>query len=141
MQIWSEPFCNLIVEVGPGNREDAVLQAFANQVRDALLGRGFEIGGNADNYRKELPCSGNDDSPRVARELMAILVDVLGYDGSTDLTYQFHQGCNLRADHVVNGLSRWTLHTLLQTWGLRSSIPADESEVLDAGDLYQAFRV
>lgn len=141
VQIWSEPFCNLIVEVGPGKREDAVLQAFADQIRDSLLDRGFEIGGNANNFKKDLPCTGNDDSPRVGRELLSILMDVLGYDGTTDLTYQLHQGCNLRAGHVVNGLSRSTLHTLLLRWGLRPSIPSDENNVLDAGSLQQDFRV
>ncbi len=55
VQIWAEPCCDLIVEVGPGNRDDEALQAFADGVRAALEDRGFEIGGNADNFRKTLP--------------------------------------------------------------------------------------
>jgi hypothetical protein len=130
VQIWSEPFGNVIVEVGPGNREDADRQAFAN-----------EIGGNADNFRKELPSPYNDDPPRVAREMLAILMDVLGYDGRADLTYRFHQGSHLRSGHVVTGLSRSALQTLMLRWGLRAHGPADEEDVLVAGDLQQDFRV
>ena len=141
VQIWSEPFCNLVIEVGPGNREDAVLLAFANQIRNPLLDRGFEIGGNADNFKKILLSLSKDDPPRVARELLAILMDVLGYDGCADLVYRFHQGCNLRAGHVVNGLNRAALHTLLLSWGLRPTIPEDETDVLDACSLHQHFRV
>jgi hypothetical protein len=67
IQIWSEPFCDLIVEAGPGNRNDEARQAFADGVRAALQDRGFEIGGNADNFKKCLPRPPHADSPQVAR--------------------------------------------------------------------------
>jgi hypothetical protein len=135
VQIWSEPFCDLIVEVGPGDRDDEVLQAFADGVRAALEDRGFEIGGNADNFRKTLPPAADADSPRVARELLPILMDVLGYDGGTDLAYKFRQGSHLRPGHVVTGLSRAALQTYLTVWGLRAGPSTEEMHILEVSDL------
>jgi hypothetical protein len=69
VQIWSEPFCELIVEVGPGHREDEARQSFANEISDLMMDRGFAIGGKADNFEKTLPVPSAADAPRVAREL------------------------------------------------------------------------
>jgi hypothetical protein len=136
VQVWSEPFCDPIVEVGPGNRDDEARQAFADGVRAALEDRGFEIGGNADNFRKTLPRAIDPDSPRVARELLAILMDVLGYDGGTDLAYKCHQASRLSPGHVVTGLGRSALQTLLTVWGLRARPSGEELHILEVSDLH-----
>ena len=88
VQVWTEPHCDLIMEVGPGNREDTALQAVAARIRPTLTGRGFEIGGNANNFRKFLVAATEDNAKSVASEMLAILTDVLGYDGTVDLTYR-----------------------------------------------------
>jgi hypothetical protein len=141
VQIWSEPFDELTVEVGPGDRSDPARQAFADEIREALLGRGFEIGGNADNFRKMLPVPSKEDSPRVALEMLAILVDVLGYEGCTDLAYKLQQDSNLQAGHVVTGLSRSTLQLLCTRWGLRCRVSPDEDNSLEVKDLHQEFHL
>jgi hypothetical protein len=140
VQIWSEPFDELVVEVGPGDRDDDARQSFANRVREALYDRGFEIGGNGNNLRKSLPSSSKQDAPRVARELLAILMDVIGYDGRTDLVYKFEQASNLRAGHIVTGLSCSALQMLCNRWGLRSRICAEDN-LLEAHDLHQDFQL
>jgi hypothetical protein len=136
VQIWSEPCCDLTVEVGPGNRDDEARQAFADGLRAALEDRGFEIGGNADNFKKTLPQAIDADSPRVARELLPILMDVLGYDGSTDLAYKVHQGSHLSAAHVVTALGRDALQTYLTAWGLRARPSSDQTHILEVSDLH-----
>jgi hypothetical protein len=141
VQIWSEPFDELTVEVGPGDRDDAALQSFADQMRESLHDRGFEIGGNASNFRKALPTPRREDAPRIARELLAILIDVLGYDGRTDLAYRFEQASNLRAGHIVTGLSCSTLQMLCTRWGLRSRVSPDENNLLEVHDLHQDFHL
>jgi hypothetical protein len=124
VQIWSEPFDELTVEVGPGDRADAALQSFADQIRESLHDRGFEIGGNANNFRKTLPTPRREDAPRIARELLAILIDVLGYDGRADLAYRFEQASNLRAGHLLTGMSCSALQMLCTRWGFgRASTP------------------
>jgi hypothetical protein len=141
VQIWSEPFCDLIVEVGPGNRDDVTLQAFADGVRAALHDRGFEIGGNADNFKKTLPRAAEADSSRIARELLPILMDILGYDGSVDLAYKFHQGSHGRPAHVITGMGRSALQTYLTAWGLRARPSTDEAHILEVSDLHQRLQL
>jgi hypothetical protein len=141
VQIWSEPHDQLLMEVGPGNREDALLQAFADGIRDPLLDRGFAIGGNANNYRKALSVPSSEDAPQVAREMLAILLDVLAYDGQTDVTYKFQQDSNLKDAHVLWGIDRSTLCMLLQRLGLRATPSAAEPTVIEAMSLERDFQL
>ena len=41
VQIWSEPFCDLIIEIGLGSRQDVAQQSFDKGIRAHLLDRGF----------------------------------------------------------------------------------------------------
>jgi hypothetical protein len=153
VQIWSEPFDELIVEVGPGDREDparrndaarrhdAARQAFADRIRESMLDRGFESGRDGANFKKTLPSLAAQDSPRVARELLAILMDVLGYDGRNNLNYQLQQHSHLSAAHVVTGLSCSELQRLCMRWGLRSRVSPDEDNLVEAHDLHQDLQL
>jgi hypothetical protein len=141
VQIWSEPFAELTVEVGPGDRDDATLQSFADSIRESLHDRGFEVGGNANNFRKSLPSPSKEHAPRVARELLAILLDVLGYDGRTDLAYRFEQASNLKAGHIVTGLSASALQMLCSRWGLRSRVSDEAANLVEAHDLHQELQL
>ncbi len=141
VQLWSEARGNVIIEVGPGDRPDPKLQAFADAIRSTLLDRGFEIGGNANNFRKNLPLLSGAETARFAREMIAIVVDVLGYDGTADLGCRFEQSSYLSEGHILNGISRHALRVLLEAWGLRPTIPAEETDVLEARNLYQKIQV
>jgi len=140
VQIWSDPFREIVMEVGPGNRKDALLQAFADTLRDPLLYRGFAIGGNADNYRKALSVIPGEEAFRIAHEMMGILFDVLRYEGCSNLEYRFEQNSHLRDAHVLTGIGRSELKTLLQRWGLRATLSVDE-EVIEAASLEQKFQL
>ncbi len=72
VQRWSEARGNVIIEVGRSDRPDPKLQAFADAIRPALLDRGFEIGGNRNNFRKELALLSGAEAGRFAREMIAI---------------------------------------------------------------------
>jgi len=132
IQIWSAPFEALVMEAGPRNRRDARLQAFADGIRDPLLDRGFAIGGDADNYQKALPIHSGDDAARLAREILAILLDVVKYDGRTDLAYRFHQASILEDGHLLTGIGRPTLYKLVQRWGLQASLSTEDSKLIKA---------
>ena len=141
VQLWSEARANVILEVGPGDRLNPQLQAFADEMRADLHGRGFEIGGNANNFRKELPLQGGKEFERFAREMMAIVVDVLGYDGTVDLGCRFEQSSHLTEGHVLSGVSLHELRFLMEAWGLRPSVRTDAKYVLEGQILYQKFHV
>jgi hypothetical protein len=140
-QIWSEPNCELTMEVGPGNREDAVLQAIADRMRPALIGRGFEIGGGANNFGKHLIAPSASDCARVAHEMLAILTEILGYDGTADLAYQLHQNTHLTAAHVISGINRSQLFDWFKFWNLNPSHVYGEDKLLEARERDLAFRV
>jgi hypothetical protein len=139
VQIWSEPFSEVLTEVGPGNRPNPLLQRVADGMREALLDRGFTIGGNANNYLKRFPAASSAQVPCIAREMVAILLDVLTYDGRSDLLYQWQQASRLKNAHVLTEISRDDLCTLLQRWGLRATESAENVEVIEAASLEQEF--
>ena len=39
VQLWSEPFSPVLIEVGPGEREDPALQAIASRIAGPLIGQ------------------------------------------------------------------------------------------------------
>ncbi len=130
VQIWSEPNCGLTMEVGPGDREDEALQAVADRMRPALIGRGFEIGGNASNFRKLLVAPSKKSATCIANEMLALVIEVLGYNGATDLAYRIHQNSHLKPSHVLDGISRAQLFDWLETWGLNPRrIEGDEDTI------------
>jgi hypothetical protein len=139
VQIWSEPTRELTMEVGPARRSDPA--CLADRIAQPLLGRGFEIGGRADNFHKTLPVPKPDDPPRIANELLSILIDALGYDGRADLAYKMAQGTSLEAGHVISGITRPALQALLRVWGLEATTVPDDPTVLDAQSHGFRFRL
>jgi hypothetical protein len=140
-QIWSEPNCELTMEVGPGTREDATMQAVADRMRPALIGRGFEIGGNASNFRKRLVAPSSNSATCVANEMLATLTEVLEFNGTVDLTYRLHQDTHLTAAHVIGGINRSQLFDWLKVWNLNPRRVDGEEDVLEARERDLAFRV
>ena len=141
VQIWSEPNCDLTMEVGPGDREDEALQAVANRMRPALIGRGFEIGGNARNFRKSLVAASKRSATGIANEILALVTEVLEYNGTTDLAYRIHQNSHLRPSHVLDGISRAQLFDWFKTWGLNPCRIEGEDDTLEAHERELKFRV
>ncbi len=118
VQIWSEPNCGLTMEVGPGDCDHEARQAVADRMRPALIGRGFAIGGNANNFGKALVAPSKHGVSCIAHEMLALVADVLGYTGAGDLAYRLHQNSHLTASHVIHGISRARLCDWFKTWGM-----------------------
>ena len=140
VQIWSEPNCDLTMEVGPGNHEDKELHAVADRMRPALIGRGFEIGGNASNFRKRLVAPSHKSATCIANEMLAMFTEVLDYNGTVDLTYRLQQDTHLKASHVLDGISRSQLFDWFTAWGLNPRRIDDEEDVLEACERDLTFR-
>lgn len=140
VQVWSEPNCDLVMEVGPGDREDTTLQAVADRLWPALIGRGFEIGGNASNFRKLLVAPSKKSATCIANEILALVIEVLGYNGATDLAYRIHQNSHLSAGHVLDGISRAQLFDWFKTWGLNPRRIEGEDDTLEAHERELKFR-
>lgn len=141
VQIWSEPNDSILMEVGPGERDDPALQAIGERMKPALSGRGFAIGGNGRNYRKRLVAPRENELSTIACELLALVSDVLEYDGTSDLRYKFCQGTHFRLDHVCGSLSREALQRILLEWDIRSTPAKDDDNELAASACGFDFRL
>jgi hypothetical protein len=139
VQLWSEPIENILMEVRVSAGADTEPAGHLATARSALRDRGFEIGGTASNFGKRLTPARADDPPRIAREMLSVLQDVLGYDGITDLSYRAAQASRLQPDHVLSGMNLSILTQLLQSIGLNVS-RIDQTNGLKAWGLDMHFR-
>jgi len=92
VQLWSEPGEALLMEVSSGESNAALKPYVTDAIRHALRDRGFRIGGEAENFRKEIPLEPSDGAAGAAREALAVLTDCLGYDGRAPLNYRIYLG-------------------------------------------------
>jgi hypothetical protein len=116
-QVWSEPGEEVVFEVvaGAGNPQAEPLIPDATQ--EALLNRGFEPGGAAGNFRKLVSIKQKSDCRRLARELIGVLTECLGYDARSPLSYRLHLGQRTRATRVFDSLTFDDFGRLLQSCG------------------------
>ena len=139
-QIWSTAAQETILEVG-ADKLHTLRDAFIESASEPLRSRGFEIGGNAGNFRKFLPVPRSKDPARIGREMLGLLTEVLGYEGSVALTYRMRQGTFLGGAHVIHGITRPALQTFLRVWGLETTAPSDDAAVLLARSHGINFRI
>ena len=140
VQIWSSPARETVLEVG-ADKLDERRGAFIESVSEALRSRGFDIESNAGNFRKFLPIPRSKDPARIGREMLGLLMEVLGYDGKAPLLYRMRQGTFLGAAHVIHGITRPALQTFLRVWGLETTAPADDDAMLLARSHGVNFRI
>jgi hypothetical protein len=140
VQIWSSPARETVIEVGADKLDDR-RGAFIESVNEALRSRGFDVESDAGNFRKFLPIPRSKDPARIGREMLGLLTEVLGYDGSAPLVYRMRQGTFLGAAHVIHRITRLALQTFLRVWGLETTAPADDDAVLVARSHGVNFRI
>ena len=116
-QVWSEPGEGVLVEVSSGAWSPPTGDHVSAAQRDALLNRGFETGGQASNYRKVIQVEKRSDCRKLARELLSVLTECLGYDGTMELTYKLHLGRRTQTAQVFESLTFDDFGRLLKSWG------------------------
>lgn len=77
----------VLLEVSSGARDPAVGKFVDAGKRRLLREHGFEAGGEIGDFCKSTEVANLQDVHAVARELMAILTTVMGYDGTQELRY------------------------------------------------------
>lgn len=132
LQLWSEPGDPLLFEVSSGHQHAPTAGYLTQQMRDALLGRGFEIGGAAQNFRKKVVVSAKNAIRTLGREMLAITVEVLGYDGKVPLTFQMHQDSRLEPGRLFRGIQPDDFRRLLERWGIAAKFTSDGQPVINA---------
>ena len=126
-QVWSEPDESVLVEVSSGAWNPPANEHVSTAQRDALLNRGFETGGRAGNYRKLIQLERRSDCRKLARELIGVLTDCLGYDGRAPLSYKLHLGRRTQTAQVFAALNFDDFGRLLKSWGFAVETVDDDN--------------
>jgi hypothetical protein len=125
VQFWSEPGEKVLMEVCSPQANPVAQARFTDAVRDALLERGFEPGGEAGNFAKSVDAPAPSATTGLAREALSVLTECLGYDGRQPLDYLFCLGrrdddasvAKDDASVLVRGLTLADLESLLTAAG------------------------
>ena len=105
IQFWSEPLETVSAEVSSGEWSPGTLKYLRAERRRQLKAFGFEIGGRAKNFQKEVRISTSQEAEAVAREALQILFEVFGYRGQWPLTVKRHQGQRADLAHTYTSLT------------------------------------
>jgi len=84
--------------------------------QEMLRDYGLEVGGQPHHYEKVIDVSTARDVRALAREAIAVLCRLFGYDGRQPLTYRLHLGTRLRADAVFDAICARDLAKLMRRW-------------------------
>ncbi len=117
-QVSSEPDESILFEVSSGEWNPPADQYMTPVIREALLNRGFEPGGQAGNFRKFVSLKRKSDCRKLARELLGVMIECLGYDGNAALGYKLHLGQRTQSAKVFNTLTFHDFGQLLKSFGL-----------------------
>jgi hypothetical protein len=85
VQLWTEPGEPVLVEACSGAWNPPARPYVRAPQRASLRRMGYRVGGRARNYQKHWTLSPQADARALARELLAILVDVFGYRANRPL--------------------------------------------------------
>ena len=131
VQFRSEPDEQAVIfEVSSGKWNPPADQYVDRAKRELLRDHGFEIGGQARNFRKVVAVQSAKDLKGLAREALAILANVLGWNGTQPLSYELGLESGSKAAHVLEAVSPETLEKLMHEWGFPAQIkPSEGKEV------------
>jgi len=121
-QFWAEPEEAVTFAVSSGAWNPPADKYVDAEKQELLRDHGFEIGGQADNFEKVVAVATAKDVRAIAREAIAILCKVLGYDGRVPLTFRLHLGTRLEPGLVFESLCASDLVKLMRRWGFVAEI-------------------
>jgi hypothetical protein len=110
-----------ILEFSPAPGTEVYVQFWSEPDEEGVT---FEIssGGKANNFEKAIAVGTARDVRALAREAVAILCKVLGYDGRQPLTFRLHLGTRLEPGMAFHTICASDLAKLMRRWGLLATI-------------------
>jgi hypothetical protein len=131
VQFWSEPEDDdgVLFEVCSGALNKNAAQFVDAERQELLRDHGFELSGDAGNFRKAIKIENSRDVRAAAREATALLCKVLGYDGRQDLRFHLRLASNSRLRHVFEDIEPGDLVALLREWGFAAELQLREDGV------------
>lgn len=131
VQFWSEPEDEegVLFEVSSGLMNPPADKFVDADRQELLRDHGFEIGGNAGNFRKAIKIENARDVRAAAREATALLCKVLGYDGRQELRFDLCLATNSVLRHVYEDIAPDDFASLLREWGYAAELQTREDGV------------
>ena len=118
VQFWSEPDEDgVIFEISSGALNPPTDKYVDPEKQELLRDHGFELGGQAGNFQKNVRVDNARDVRALARETVAILCKALGYDGRVPLTFKRHLGTRLQPGMTFDTICASDLVKLMRRWG------------------------
>lgn len=117
-----------LVEVSSGAWDPATAGFVDAGKRKLLREHGFEIGGEARNFRKVIGIANAEDVRAAAHEAMAIFTDVMGYDGRQKLRYQVTLKAQVVVPRVLQHISPDALARSLNAWGFMAELKREDGQ-------------
>jgi hypothetical protein len=122
VQFWSEPGGPANWEVSSGNWNPGARKYITKRTRAMLGEMGFRIGGAAGNFLKQASIGNRGDAVAVAREVLRIFHDALGYRGATPLVAKVTRAARCGRAVVHTRLSETDAATLFRHLGFEASV-------------------
>jgi hypothetical protein len=136
IQLWSAPDEPVIWEVSSGRWNPPADKWLAGERSQRIAGFGFEIGGEAENFHKEVEISSRDDAKRIARTVVDICYDGFDYRGVQDVNGTLVYESRAVPELTYNGFTVDELRTIFEACGFKTATASDD---VDAPD-FQASR-
>ena len=131
VQFWSEPEDDegVLFEVCSGALNKQTARFVDPEKQELLRDHGFEISGDAKNFRKAIKIENARDVRAAAREATALLCKVLGYDGRQELRFHLSLESNSVLRQVFEDIEPGDLVSLLREWGFAAELQLREDGV------------
>lgn len=127
VQFWSEPQEPVLWEVSSGHANPGARPFIKGEPSRRLRAMGFRIGGEARNFGRRVTVGTRDEAAQVARDVLRIYHEALGYRGRTPLTVEVHRCRRAAAARVISGVTPEDVRKLLVRAGFGAT-PAEPED-------------
>jgi hypothetical protein len=129
VQLWSEPLEPVYWEVSSGRWNPPADKWLAGERSDRISAFGFEIGGRAENFQKEVPIQSRAELTSVARTIVDILYAGFDYRGTARLDAQI---CYRSRATMRQVLSSFTPEDVAKVFARHGYVLVDDNHDEDA---------
>ena len=135
-QFWSEPDDVVMWEITSGKWHPPTEPYIAGSRAARIEAAGFEMGGEAENYQKDVEVRSARDVNTLARQIVAQLYDSLDYRGQQDLLVQAVADSRATLRPVYESIDPDDLAKILELAGYTCEFSDEEDEEADNVSLF-----
>lgn len=128
VQFWSEPGEPALWEVSSGRWNPPADKYLAGERSGRIAAMGFEVGGKAENFQREVEFRTPQDVQRVAKDVFSIFYDGCDYRGVQPINAYLVFESRAELQPIYESFTPEDLEKILTVCGYRVAIEADDDE-------------